>query len=262
MSERLIRTGAIADESASIRTVNIPKSVIFIWDGALALKNLIRITVDAKNTVYTSQDGVLFTKSLYTLIQYPMGSPEKAYTIPDSTFEVAHMSFGNAEKGALRALTVGKSVATVGTMNAGYGYRDSADSAPLNFAVGEWFYISTFMNLSGVVTIDEENTSFTVYKGAVYDSEMTELYLVFDKSITEYEAPDSLLIIDVGAFYYCRYLKTVSLPSNLIEIRVYAFGFCNISSLFYDGGGDEWNEIRKEDGWNYRASIQAYRFSD
>ena len=89
----LFTDGAISLSGEEPKTVNIPESVIFIWDKALCFDSVESYLVDADNQVYSSDDGVLFTKSGYTLIAYPGSRAGVEYTIPDETCIIAYNAF-------------------------------------------------------------------------------------------------------------------------------------------------------------------------
>lgn len=257
--KRLV-TGKIEERGASVKYVSIPKSVIFIWDKALMLDKLESITVATDNPRYASLDGVLFTKTLYTLVQYPIGNGATSYSVPDATVELANFSFGNGTPGALRQLKIGRSAALVGTMNAGYGYRDGADDRILNTATGDFFYISGLMDFKGELSLNEENINFVLDGGALYNSDKTVLHAVCDKSIKTFVCPKSVKIIDVGAFFCCEKLGELTLPADLEEIRTYAIGYCNILLLSFEGSSEEWNSLPKQDDWKYKSSILLIKY--
>ncbi len=257
--KRLV-TGKIEERGASVKYVSIPKSVIFIWDKALMLDKLESITVATDNPRYASLDGVLFTKTLYTLVQYPIGNGATSYSVPDATVELANFSFGNGTPGALRHLKIGRSAALVGTMNAGYGYRDGADDRILNTATGDFFYISGLMDFKGELSLNEENINFVLDGGALYNSDKTVLHAVCDKSIKTFVCPKSVKIIDVGAFFSCEKLGELTLHADLEEIRTYAIGYCNILILRFEGSSEEWNSLQKNDDWDYKSSILIIKY--
>ena len=260
IKDKLLKDGAIEITDSQITSVQIPESVVFIWDSALNINTVAQITVDADNPVYTSQSGVLFTKSLYTLVQYPLGSTAKEYAIPDETVELAHSGFGTGSIGALRKLTLGRSLTLVGTLNAGYGYRNSSNAKILNVAQGDFFYISEFMNLKGEICLHEQNEGFVIEDGGLYDKDRTILHVIVDRSITSFTCEETVRMIDVGAFFYCSALKELTLYTTLENICSYAFGYCNIRTLYFEGSAEEWDSISKQSQWKYFSTIGSIEY--
>ena len=74
-------------------SVAIPSSVISVGDYAFAnCYRLLEINVSNDNTVYASEDGVLYNKNKTTLISYP-GGKNGLYIIPDSVTTICSSAF-------------------------------------------------------------------------------------------------------------------------------------------------------------------------
>lgn len=81
----------------SLASVDIPASVEFIGDQAFAdCTALSDVNVDAANASYTSIDGVLFSKDLETLLQYPIGKNQRSYILLDAVRNIASGAFYNS----------------------------------------------------------------------------------------------------------------------------------------------------------------------
>ena len=75
----------------------LPGSVKKVVDDAFyRVNNLAEIRVDKDNTEYISQDGVLYTKDMMSLIKYPPTKKEEEYIIPASVKSIIP-SFDNIE---------------------------------------------------------------------------------------------------------------------------------------------------------------------
>jgi len=73
--------------------------------------SLTAITVDTNNRAYSSVDGVLFSKSQKTLIQWPWGKAG-SYTVPNSVTYIRDYAFYNCT--SLTNVTIGNSVTLIG----------------------------------------------------------------------------------------------------------------------------------------------------
>ena len=79
---------------SAIQTITIPANVSDIKGGALNYcYNLTEINVDADNTNYTSEDGVLYNKEKTRLIQYPMGKQSSAFVVPNGVDTICEGAF-------------------------------------------------------------------------------------------------------------------------------------------------------------------------
>ena len=118
-----------------VTSIYIPKTVKFIWNYAFDhCKTIERFDVSEDNPVFTSVDDILFTKSLYTLIKYPLAKTGMTYTVPSQTVEIAFGAFGDGGNifcpKYLRRLTIPNTVEVIGAVNNGRGYRDSRPADP------------------------------------------------------------------------------------------------------------------------------------
>lgn len=142
--------------SSKITSISIPKTVEFIWDYAFDYSASIKeFIVDRDNQHFASVDGVLFTKSLYTLIKYPMAKYGTSYQIPEETVELAFNAFGDGGSvfcpRYLGFLTLGDNLSVIGACNFGKGYRDAVpkDSSEVIFNDG---YMSRMRDMFVVIT--------------------------------------------------------------------------------------------------------------
>ncbi len=69
------------------------------------------IEVSKDNQKYTSVDGVLFSKDMTKLIQYPIGKNQKEYVIPDSVTALGYGAFCYCDE--LEKLTIGKGITEI-----------------------------------------------------------------------------------------------------------------------------------------------------
>ena len=78
----------------SLQSITIPEDVMTI--GAGTFKNctsLSSITVDPDNPYFTSEDGVLFSKTKDILLRYPPAKPNADYVIPTSVYSIKETAF-------------------------------------------------------------------------------------------------------------------------------------------------------------------------
>ncbi len=63
--------------------------------------------------------------------------------------------------------------------------------------------------------------------------------------------PDSITVIEAGAFRYCEYLTEITIPSSVKTIGNYAFEKCkNLNTVNYSGTKEEWSRIHKSSFWD------------
>ena len=172
----------------NLASVTIPTGVISIGGTAFWLcTNLAAITVEAPNSAYTSEDGVLFDKGQTTLIRFPAGKAG-AYTVPNSVTRIdgAFSSCAN-----LTSVTMGNSVTNIGG-----------------------FTFAGCRNLRNV-TIPDSITSigFCAFDGC--------------RRLSSVTIPDSVNNIDDNAFRGCGGLTNVAIGNNVTNVGHYAFCECS-----------------------------------
>ena len=69
------------------------------------------INVDANNTNFSSNNGIVFSKDKKKIVLYPQGKTEKAYTIPSTVEEICDSAFSYAQ---VESITISKSVKKFG----------------------------------------------------------------------------------------------------------------------------------------------------
>lgn len=77
----------------SLRRMMIPPNVTDIGEYVFWCNNLEEIAVDANNPVFTSIDGVLYSKDMATLLQYPRGKRDASFTIPNGVAAIGKGAF-------------------------------------------------------------------------------------------------------------------------------------------------------------------------
>lgn len=229
-------------EIISIERVNncvniyIPKTVKFIWDFAFNY-SIENIYVSEKNETYSDKEGVLFTKNLYTLIQYPMSNKRVEYIIPEETAYVAYGAFrySNPLKTKLERLIIGKNIMQLGLANWENNYPDYQRPFE-NIVNGAWAEI--YDNLVGEkkITVHPKNKYYYSDEIGIYDIERTYLYLVY-RDVKEISL-DGISVIGVDALYKCDKIQSIIIPPTVSTIEERAFAGCtslaevyNLSSL-------------------------------
>lgn len=197
----------VSSSDVQVRSVYIPATVRNIWDTALRTNTIENIVVSPDNNVYTSVDGILYTKDLYTLVKFPSASAMTSLVIPDETRYVADYAFERCAN--LSSVTIGPNVRTIGVTNWGYGYPTALQPFT-NIISGDTGRMIDALAGEKEFLIDPANTRFVKDGAGVYNYSKTTLYYVYDWA-TEFEIPTTLTRIEEYGvnymFYYCDDLE-------------------------------------------------------
>ncbi len=239
-------------------SVTVPKTVRFIWDFALRQYTLQNIEVDPENPWFRSVDGVLFTKSLYTLIQYPNSHPRTEYTVPDETVDIAYWAI---EPRYLTTIIFGKNVEGFGLANWGNGYADGAGFGG-NIIVGQ--LKNLFDGLQGdqkKIIFSEENPYYACRDGMIIAGNTAVILLM--EETTHIVIPEGVKYIDYCAFEGHSELISVTLPRTVERIDNYAFAYCaSLTEIHYSGTEAAWFAIQKDSDWNRYTGDYTIYFAD
>jgi hypothetical protein len=198
---------SIGDEAfancSGLHSVAIPASVTSIganvFTGCIGLT---QISVDAANPDYASSGGVLFDKSLTTLIQYPASSTQSSYTIPSGVVFVDFAAFSGCAN--LTSITIPASVAAIGD-NA---FSGCAQLTQINADPNSPLYAN-----EGGVLFNKSLTQLIAYPAA--------------NTQTSYTIPSSVTDLKSYAFSSCTNLTSVTIPASVISIGDSAFISCS-----------------------------------
>jgi hypothetical protein len=170
-----------------LKIIIIPDSVtslnsnIFDW-----FKSLTTINVDANNTAYSSQDGVLYNKSKTTLIKYPQGKAGDL-VIPNSVTSIGS-AFFNCK--SLTSVTIGSGVASIGDI-------DGCTSL-------------------AAINVDAANTAYSSQDGVLYNKSKTTLIRYPQgKADSSFTISASVTSIVYGAFFDCKSLTSVTFQGTI-----------------------------------------------
>ena len=190
----------------SLPVVEIPESVTSIGVDAFSLcDNLSAIAVADQNPVYSDHDGVLFSKDLTTLIQFP-GGRAGDYAIPEGVISVGMMAFRASAN--LASVLIPASVTSIG----GSAFAGCGSLTAL--------------------TVVHASSFFADVEGVLFNKGQTVLIQFPGGRSGTYVVPDSITGIGSLAFYRCTNLTGVRISDGVTHIGDQAFSSCeNLVSL-------------------------------
>lgn len=220
----------------TVTSYEVKKEITVIADEAFdACENLTEITVEAENPNYEALDGVLFNKGKTNLIVYPVKNERTTYTIPDSVVTVSKYAFCGSTN--LEEISIPNGVESIESgafRNCPNLKNISIPASVKTLNAGAFDLCSSLKNIN----VDVQNTAYTTIDGVLFDKEVTTLLRFPEASEKqEYTIPDSVKVIDLGAFYKNNNLITVTIPKVVTEIGFFAFDGCkNLKSVTMSEG--------------------------
>lgn len=167
--------------------VDLPAAVEKISKDAFApCGSIAAFTVAADNQYFAARDGVLFSKDLTKLIQYPAAKTDQQYTIPSGVTQMDAYAFKSAA--FLEKATVPEGVTVIPEF--------------------------CFSSCPKLTSVSLPNSLTTIEKGGFY----------WSPKLTSVNLPDNLTSISTLAFQRCSKLADVEIPAGVNVIGGKAFG--------------------------------------
>jgi hypothetical protein len=183
---------------SNLASITVPGSLAAIGENAFYdCTSLASITVDSANTVYASEDGVLFDKSKATIITYPAGKQELSYNIPASVTAIKSVAFLYCTN--LTAITIPDAVMNIGEWAfAGCSNLSSIilPSSVTNITGGAFSDCTSLAS----ITVDSGSTVYVSEDGILFDKSKTKIIAYpAAKAGSSYNIPNSVNAIGEGA---------------------------------------------------------------
>ena len=200
---------------SQLSSVSIPSSVTSMGDCLFGgCTSLEEIRVDAGNPCFSSQDGVLFSKTILLCVP---GGRRGEYDIPSSVTDIAPGAFQWCSR--LTAVTIPDSVGCIGY--GAFTYCRRLQSIKIPEGVENIDNIVFYgCNSLESVTIPSSVTNISVNAFAFCDS------------LSSVILPSRLRSIEGNAFQYCDTLSVVSVPDGVERLEYGCFANCtNLSGV-------------------------------
>ena len=195
---KVIAIMAFAFFNDFVKSVTVPYTVEWIEEDAFYGKNIERIDVDERSLHFASSNGVLFDKSMMTLLQYPFAGSE-VYTVPSTVSKLADGCFAST---GIRSITLDDNLASIGA----YAFSNCANLEEVLDRTGEH-------RLPGSLMV--------IGDSAFYGC----------SSLNQIKMPQSVMVIGWGAFRFSG-IETMDITDSVYYVGNAAFSDCpNLKSI-------------------------------
>ena len=224
---------------ASTYTVEIPKSVEKIGEGAFSALWNGEVETDSENTHFRSVNGDLYTADMKKLIAHNcMDWRDDTYALPDGVEEICSGSFFRCAHGKI---VLPDSVLTIDDYafagRRAYNYIEIPENVE---RIGDGAFYSGLTGGTITITLDEKNENFCIVDGNLYTADMSVLLYHMCDGSEGLKLPDGVRKIAAFAFAFedrsgCQHRK-IELPDTVKTIGKYAFRNCELlKNIYMDG---------------------------
>ena len=203
-----------------IKSIKIPSSVesIYFYD----CSEMISIDVDPTNPDFKSVNGVLFNKSMTTILQFPSGK-SGSYSIPKGVTTIGAEAFYYCAK--VTKITIPNSVTTI--EGDSFNRCTSVTSITIPKSVTEISEgaFSNDWNLTSI-NVDPTNPDFKSVNGVLFNKSMTTILQFPGGKSGSYSIPIGVTTIGEQAFEGSSKISSITIPSSVSAIGEIAFQDC------------------------------------
>ncbi|WOO41747.1 leucine-rich repeat domain-containing protein [Rubellicoccus peritrichatus] len=217
-----------------LKVINIPANVVSIDDNAiLACIDLEAINVAPDNSTYASVEGVLFDKTLTTLIAFPEHRTGQ-YDIPDGVQVIGEYAFDNCIW--LTNISMPLSLLTIED----FAFLACKELTQTNIphqvtSIGDSPF--SFCDNLSQIDVSPANGSLASNDGILFNTSMTTMLAYpSGKTKSTYIVPDSVTTIAYHAFSTKRYLNSIYFHSDapLADLAFYSgFSSATASKVYH-----------------------------
>lgn len=181
------------------------------------------IIVAQDNPVYSSHDGVLFSKDGTTLVCCP-GGKQGNYIIPDHVTAVGDGAFSSCS--SLKSITIHKSItAILQEAFDGCSALTTINIPESIHFIGKWAFNQCSSLKNFLVAAD--NPSYCALDGVLFNKNITTLICCPATKEGTYNIPDSVTVIEDSAFKNCSLLTNITVSDGVSKIAHYTFAGCS-----------------------------------
>ena len=202
---------------SSLASVSLPKSIVGLATTAFTpCTSLTNIIIDPANSYLLSSNGILYSKDMSYLMQFPEGRGG-TFTVPDTVTNIAYTAFNQCS--ALTAVILSKNVLL---MHDTYATAFQACRVLTN------------------ITVASANPNYSTLNGVLFNKSQTVLLQYPGGKVGTYVVPNTVTNIGTNSFFGSVGITGVVIPQTTAAIRYGAFSTCtNLSYIILSNGVSE-----------------------
>ena len=222
--EEVTRVGNWAfSDNLAIKKIVLGESITDIYSTAFnGCSNVVEYEVSERNSTYCSIDGIIFTKDMKKLVEFP-GGRGGVYTVPEGVEEIG---FGAFYKNAgISEVHLPESLSAIRLC--AFSYCDGMKHIHIPANVIELDCAETFGSNMESITVDSGNKKYAGYDGMVFSGKFKTIQYCPPKKKGEVTLPETVSGINACAFRDCSQIAKIEIPKKVTKIGAQAFSGCS-----------------------------------
>ena len=254
-------------DCVGLTNIEIPDSVTTVYPdafgGCTSLKSIVLPSVTEIGirafAGCTSLESVTLSNALKTVAQSAFVDCESltSISIPDSVTELGGLAFKGCKK--LEEVVIGNGVTQIMDLTF------DACKALKRITIGSGIVnisCSAFNGCTEIesITVAKENTKYHSNGNCIIETQSKTLFFGCRNSVIP--SDNSVTKIGDNAFFGCKNLTYIVIPSSVTEIGDKAFYNCeNLKTIYYNGTKEQWNNVSVKSGNTCINEQSVYFFS-
>ncbi len=236
---------------ASVKEINLSSDSGSAFSGC---NNLSQIVIDEGNKVYSSENGMLYTKDKKGLLKCPHNK-SGIVTVNAKTTYILFQAFALCEN--ITEVIFPKGLTSIGDFAFFRCYKLKNISFPNSLkemGEGTFGYCSSLTKIAlpaqvnkiesafikcyklATATVNSNNNTYSSENGVIYNKNKTSIVLYpMGKSEKDFYIPNGIKVIADGAFNGCKNLSRITVPKTVTEVGWNSFDECNAVIYGYTG---------------------------
>ena len=173
--------------------------------------------------------------------------PITSISLPSTLTGIGYNAFSYTN---LKNITIPSSVSYIGSGMLLGSQIETINLGNPSYDISTIFTSCTDMQSLDSITVDENNTLYTVHNGVLYNKDMTAVIRIPATFAGQLVLPDSVTTVSKYAFSDAPNLESIVFPVNITQIGDRVFNSEVAPTIYYKGTEAQWQNVSISTVWN------------